>query len=655
MKTPLCFDGCAHVVEFGYIFLSRQRENASRDFSVMAITTSTPAEFSLQRTHTYDRTHPVQWIWSHARRHGWIMLMLVSGAIGNAALAAVVPVLTGNAFNAMLKPVPDTSVLIPLAITIGISQIVRGVLQLGRNFGAELLAQKMERQIRDELYLSLLGKSMTFHNIQPVGDTMARSTNDVREVNYMFSPGLNLVVGSFIFILMPIFVAGRYHPSLVITPLVFIVLYFAFLARYLKTLSPITDEVRATFGQMNTHLSESLDGVEVVKGAAQEDAEVDKFVMNASRVRHAFVKQGDLEGRYVAMLLLGSAYAFGLFQALLLFRSGQLNLGDVVAYFGLLLLLQFPTFVSTFAYSQISSGISSARRILELINRETNLDQNAQGRAEAMKGEVEFRNVSFNYALSGATRMGSEDEAQVVGAISPSSADFAKNASPSAQDEVLQNISFNVKPGQTVAIVGQTGAGKTSLVKLINRTYDTSQGQVLVDGVDVRDWNLAALRSQISMIEQDIFLFSRSVSDNIAFGKPGATQSEIEAAAVSAQADDFIQTFDKGYETVVGERGVTLSGGQRQRIALGRAFLTDPHILILDDSTSAIDSATEDKIQRAIANAARGRTTFIITHRLSQIRWADLIIVLRKGKIAAIGTHDELMETSDAYAKIFRE
>ena len=304
--------------------------------------------------------------------------MMVVGAAGNASLAAVVPVLTGDAFNAMLKPTPDTSVLLPLALTIGISQIIRGVLQLGRNFGAELLAQHMERQVRDELYLSLLGKSMTFHNLQPVGDTMARSTNDVRELNYMFSPGLNLVVGSFIFILMPIFVAGRYHPTLVITPIVFTILYFVFLTRYLKTLSPITDEVRATFGQMNTHLSESLDGVEVVKGAAQENAEVDKFVMNASRFRDAFVRQGDLEGRYVAMLLLGSAYAFGLFHALLLFRSGQLNLGDVVAYFGLLLLLQFPTFVSTFAYSQISSGMSGARRILELINRETNLDQNAQ-------------------------------------------------------------------------------------------------------------------------------------------------------------------------------------------------------------------------------------------------------------------------------------
>jgi ATP-binding cassette subfamily B protein len=602
----------------------------------MAVTT--PAEFSLQRKYLADRTDPVHWVWSHARRHWWIMIIMVIGAVGNAGLAAVVPVLTGDAFNAMLEPVPDTSVLIPLALIIGISQVIRGALQLGRNFGAELLAQKLERSVRDELYLSLLGKSMTFHNLQPVGDTMARATNDVREVNYMFSPGINLVVGSLVFLLMPIFVAGRYHPALIITPVVFILLYFVFLVRYLKTLAPITDEVRATFGVMNTHLSESLDGVEVVKGAAQENEEVDRFVMNARRVRDAFVRQGDLEGRYVAMLLLGSAYAFGLFHALLLFRSGALDLGAVVAYFGLLRLLEFPTFVSTFAYSQISLGLSSARRILELISRETNLDQNAQGYTDAMRGEVEFRDVSFTYALP--TSGGSV----VRGA----------NGHESGED-VLHNISFTVKPGQTVAIVGQTGAGKTSLVKLINRTYDVAQGQVLVDGVDVRDWNLAALRSQISMIEQDIFLFSRSVSENIAFGRPESNQRQIEMAAEFAQADDFIRTFDKGYETVVGERGVTLSGGQRQRLALARAFLTDPHILILDDSTSAIDSATEDKIQRAISNAARGRTTFIITHRLSQIRWADLIIVLRKGKIAAIGTHDELMKTSEAYSRIFRE
>jgi ATP-binding cassette subfamily B protein len=239
-----------------------------------------------------------------------------------------------------------------------------------------------------------------------------------------------------------------------------------------------------------------------------------------------------------------------------------------------------------------------------------------------MQGKVEFRDVSFSY-------IGNSD--------------------------TLKDISFIVKPGQTVAIVGQTGAGKTSLVKLINRTYDVTSGQILIDGVNVRDWNLEALRRKISIIEQDIFLFSRSIADNIAFGKPGATQEEIEVAAKAAQAHDFILEFKDGYQTIVGERGVTLSGGQRQRLALARAFLTNPAILILDDSTSSIDSATEDKIQRAIYSAAQGRTTFLITHRLSQIRWADMIIVLRQGKIAAVGKHEELLSSSEAYRRIFSE
>ncbi|KXK15476.1 MAG: ABC transporter-like protein [Chloroflexi bacterium OLB14] len=582
---------------------------------------STPAEFTLHRENKYDYSSPTAWLASHIKPYIWIVVMLFVGAIGNAVLAVVVPVLTGDAFDS-IKDHMDTSVLLPLALTIGISQIVRGVLQLGRNFGAELMAQRMERDIRDELYLSLLGKSMTFHNLQPVGDTMARATNDVREVNYMFSPGANLVVGSFMFILMPLFFGPTYHWSLILTPILFTIVYFVALARYLKQLSPVTDQVRATFGSMNTHLSESLDGVEIMKGAAQEDAEVERFVLNAKKVRDAFIQQGELEAKYIAMLLLGLAFATGLVHALLLYRQNLISIGDVVGYFGMLQLLGFPTFTSTFAYSQISSGFSSAKRILDLIKRETHLDQNASGLTSNMRGDIEFRNVSFSYP----------------------------NGEP-----ILKNISFKVNAGQTVAIVGQTGAGKTSLAKLINRTYDVTEGQVFVDEVDVRDWNLASLREQISIIEQDIFLFSRSLSDNIAFGKPNATKDEVMSASIAAQAHDFILDFDQTYGTVVGERGVTLSGGQRQRIALARAFLTEPKILVLDDSTSAIDSATEDKIQRAISNAARGRTTFIITHRLSQIRWADLIIVLRKGQIAAIGSHDELMKTSEAYSRIFRE
>jgi ATP-binding cassette subfamily B protein len=218
---------------------------------------------------------------------------------------------------------------------------------------------------------------------------------------------------------------------------------------------------------------------------------------------------------------------------------------------------------------------------------------------------------------------------------------------------VLYDVSFEIEAGQTVAIVGQTGSGKTTLTKLINRTYETDSGKVLVDGIDVRQWQLQSLRSQISIIEQEIFLFSRTIAENIAFGRPDASREEIELAARRAQAHDFILSFSEGYDTVIGQRGVTLSGGQRQRLAIARAFLSDPEILILDDSTSAIDSATEDQIQKAIWEVAEGRTTILITHRLSQVRWADKILLIKKGRIIAQGTHDELLKDSDAYRKIF--
>jgi ATP-binding cassette subfamily B protein len=578
------------------------------------------SEFSVSRDWHTDKRTPLRYLLSHVRRHFWAVVGVFVGAIGNAGGAALMPLLTGQAFNALAQTPPNMGEVGWAALMVVVSQVMRGVLQLLRNFSSETLGQRTERDARDELYASLLGKSMQFHDRQTIGDVMARATNDVRELNLFMTPGLNVVVGSAMFLVFPIVFAPGIHPLLVIVPLFYVAAYFVLVRRYLQRLTPATENVRKTFGQLNAALAESIEGIEVVKGAAQEEREKNRFLAALQDWRAASVRQGDVEAPFLPALLLGITLALGILFSLSLYLDGQINIGDVVAFNGLLMQFQFPTFASQFAYSQMASGVAGARRILELMNTENRLDQNERGFDGEMRGDVEFRNVSFGYG-------------------------------PGAN--AITHASFRVKAGQTVALVGQTGTGKSTIAKLMSRIYDVNEGEVLVDGVNVRDWNLAALRRQISTIEQDIFLFSRTVAENIAFGCPGATQAEIEAAAKAAQAHGFIQDFKDGYATIVGERGVTLSGGQRQRIALARAFLTDPRILILDDSTSAIDSATEDLIQRAIGRAAQGRTTCLITHRLSQIRWADLIVVIKQGRITATGTHEELMERSAAYRAIF--
>jgi ATP-binding cassette, subfamily B, bacterial len=549
------------------------------------------AEFVARTFDRSDHRNTTRFIFSHIRRHPTFAVLMLIGSVINAGLASAVPIFTGAAVDAVIND-EDLQFVGYMALAIIASQLLRGVFQFMRNFSSEIFAQRIERDLRDELYVSLLGKSMTFHDINPSGEIMARVTNDVREVNLMMNPGVNLIIGSGAFLLLPIIASVTIHPFLVITPLFFLVGYMIAQYYYITSLHDVAQKVRVSFGQMNARLAETLEGVQVIKGTAQENQEKTTFNSLVNKVRDFFVRQGDIEANYYALLMFGLATVLGFLQAVYLFRIGEIAAGDIVAFMGQIALFQFPVFTSLFAYSRVATGYASAERILNIITTETDLDQNSQGYTQDMRGEIRFENVNFGYAEG---------------------------------KQVLHEMSFTVEPGQTVAIVGQTGSGKTTLAKLLNRTYDATDGRILIDGVDVRDWNLARLRSQISIIEQEIFLFSRSIADNIAFGVEEASPEDIQQAAEDAQAHDFITKFSEGYETVIGQRGVTLSGGQRQRLAIARAFLTDPRILILDDSTSAIDSATEDLIQKAIWRAARGRTTILITHRLSQIRWADKI------------------------------
>jgi len=576
-------------------------------------------EFRLENEYKYNRKGPIRWILSHLLRYPLLPLAVISGALITNFAASYIQVFIGRAFDLITTPDWETAALLAVAAGVFGAATGQGILGLGRNYANEFIAQRIERDARDELYISLLGKSQTFHGKQRIGDIMARATNDVRTLNLMFSPGLMLITDSIMAIIVPITLIISLNKSLLLVPAIFLILFVITVYDYSRQLNPVSVALREQFGTMNAGLAEAISGIEVVKGSAQEIQEQQKFVGDAALYRDYFIKQGIIQARYLPFLIFTITRALGFLHALWLWRSGNISLGEVVTFMGLFGILRFPTFLSIFSFNLVQLGIASARRILEMVNTETELDENEAGVARPIQGEVIFENVSFAY-----------------------------NGTP-----VLKNINFAIRPGETVAIVGQTGSGKTTLTRLINRIFDTNDGRVLVDGVNVVDWSMESLRSQISTIEQDIFLFSRTLAENIAFGFADATQEAIEQAAKEAQAHDFIMSFPDGYETEIGERGVTLSGGQRQRIAIARAFLTNPRILILDDSTSAIDSATEDQIQQAMRRISSQRTTFLITHRLSQIRWADRILVLRQGELIDQGTHDELLARSEPYQRIF--
>ena len=561
------------------------------------------------------------WIFKHIF-HGsnklFIFIVFITTVLA-ANLSSAILVVIGNAITDFLNG--NQSTLIFYTLFILLLSTGTPILRLTNYMLREVIAQRLERDCRKEFYTNLLGKSQSFHEQQKIGEIMARATDDVRTMNFLISPAISLIFESFTSLIIPLFyIFLFYPPQLVLAPLIFSILFIFSLKSYISKIGPVTGKLRTFYGFMNSTLNEALTGIEVVKATAQEPKEIQKYVIEANNYRDAYVEQGDIEAKYLPILLLAFAITGGLIHAIILNFYGLMNIGQIIAYVGLLSLLRFPTFISIFVFAIIRLAISSAQRLLEFMNKKTEIDENVGGYQKSIEGNIKFQNVTFSY--------------------------------PGSEKPVLKDITFEIQSGKALAIVGTTGSGKTTLAKLISRLYDVNEGNILIDNIDIRNYALKSLRNQISHVDQDVFLFSTTIFENISFGKTGSLEEVIHVAK-QAQAHDFISSLPNQYDSTVGERGVQLSGGERQRIAIARAFLVNPKILILDDSTSAIDSNTEDKIQTAIKNILKNRTTILITHRLSQIRWADLIIVLKKGEIVAKGTHEELLKTSEEYQRIF--
>lgn len=596
------------------------RNNIARDTQQQRIVEFSPGKDPFERArHKGSRS----WIYKHLfyKSNKYLILIVLFTTILTSNLWSISSILIGNAINDFI--LGKTSSLIYYTVFIFLLNIGSPFIRMLSFALREVIAHRMERDCRREFYTNLLGKSQSFHEQIQIGELMALATNDVRMLNFLISPAISLIFESFTALVIPLFyiIFIPYYPiQLLIAPIVFAIFFLISLRSYVKKLTPISFQLRGFFAGMNTTLNETLTGIEVVKSTVQEAGELEKYILNASGYRDAFIKQGRVQAKYFPFLVLALTITLGLTHGIILNFTIGFYIGYIIGYTALLRQLGFPTQISIFVFATVRVAITSAQRLITLMNRETEIDENIKGTAKSINGGINFENVSFTY--------------------------------PGSDKPVLKNINLEVKPGQTVAIVGTTGSGKTTLTKLLSRLYDVDKGRILVDDIDIRDYALESLRSQISYIEQDVFLFSDSVFNNISFGRT-SSEEEIIQVAKEAQAHEFICDLPDQYQSEVGERGVQLSGGERQRIAIARAFLSDPKILILDDSTSSIDSNTEDKIQRAIQNILKDRTTLLITHRLSQIRWADLIVVLTKGEIAAMGTHDELLSTSEEYRKIF--
>lgn len=515
--------------------------------------------------------------------------------------------------------------LVTAGIAILVFAVLRGVFAFLQSYFAEKNSQSVAFDLRNDLFAKIQNLSFSYHDRNQTGQLMVRATDDVEKVRLFIGQGLLQFIGAVLLLggTLIILFSTNARLALVVLPILpaSLVLFMLF-----GSISqPLFARVQIKLSAMNTILQENLAGIKVIKAFTRERSEQEKFVRSATEVMNQQLTIARLFTFMFPLIFLianlgqASTLYFGGRQII----SSTLTLGEWQEFSLYLIYLFLPIAQFGFIIAQSGQAAASASRIFEILDAQSDVEDKPGAVAlPPVQGEVRFENVSFRYFSSG--------------------------------EPVLNEINFEARPGQVVALLGATGSGKTTIINLLPRFYDPTEGSIRIDGYDLRDVTLDSLRSQIGIVLQETTLFSGTIRENIAFGAPDATAEQVEAAAKAAAAHDFIVSFPQGYDTPVGERGTTLSGGQKQRIAIARALLLDPKILILDDSTSSVDLATEARIQEALDRLMEGRTSFVIAQRISTVMSADLILVLEKGRIVARGRHDELLESSELYAEIYQ-
>jgi ATP-binding cassette subfamily B protein len=518
----------------------------------------------------------------------------------------------------------ETALLWAIGLTL-LFAIIRGLFAFAQSYMAEKVSQEMAFDFRNDLFAKIQHLSFSYHDRNQTGQLMIRATDDVEKVRVFIGQGLLFALQAVVLLVGALVLLGitNWNLTLYILPILPIALLLFMLFGAVS--QPLFGKVQAKLSALNTILQENLAGIKVVKAFAREGVEQRRFGSAADEL----MQQQITLARIFSFLFPFIFLIANLGQVVVIYFGGRQIIGETLTIgewqkFSLyLLLVFFPIGQLGFIISQMSQASASATRIFEILDAKNEVTDkpNAQP-LPPIQGWVVFQDVTFRYF--------------------------------SSSDPVLSEVTLEAKPGETIALLGATGSGKTTIINLIPRFYDVSAGKVLIDGHDVRDVQLESLRRQIGIVLQETNLFTGTIRDNIAFGRPEATDDEIIAAAKAAAAHDFITDFPQGYDTPVGERGATLSGGQKQRVAIARALLLDPRILILDDSTSSVDVATEVHIQRALDRLMQGRTSFVIAQRISTVLNADQILVLDKGQIVARGKHADLLESNPLYAEIYR-